>query len=471
MFKKVHILISPFVLLCDVLCEPLWINLLNFTTKVTKGFTKAHKVLFLITPLFLNFLPSSGQPDFTDSVYFTNHIFNEKIKTVQLYKEGWNLSYPIIELNSKDKLVLGFDLLDSQSESYYYTFIHCDKDWNRSDISSSEYLNGFPENPIDDYQSSFNTTVDYYHYNLKFPNDMVSFTLSGNYILSVYPYGKPDEPVITQRFVITENAAEINVSAHRPLMTKENNTHQQVDFTVNYSGLNIYDPYRNIYAFILQNGRWNISKKNLKPDFYGNNELKYNSLSDKNIFPGGNEFRYFDIKSIRYQSEYVKKIDFSNSNYNVWLYPSENREFKPYFYWKDFNGKYFIAFQEGKQPDIEADYVWVYFTLPAGYMIKGGNMYVSGALNDWAYNENNVMTYNQEKGQYECAILLKQGWYNYEYEFLKNGQKFAGAGIFEGNHYETENDYIVLIYYRNPHDRYDRVIGSAIANTLNNISD
>ena len=124
---------------------------------------------------------------------------------------------------------------------------------------------------------------------------------------------------ITQRFIVTEDAVKINVTAHRPQMTKDNNTHQQIDFVVNYTGLNLNDPYRNVSAFILQNGRWDNAKRNLKPDFYGDNELKYNSLSDKNIFMGGNEFRYFDIKSIRYQTEYVKRIDYLFPNYNIYL--------------------------------------------------------------------------------------------------------------------------------------------------------
>ncbi len=435
-----------------------------------------HILTFLARAIFtfplalLSFVTVNAQQIQPDSILCTNHIFSDNIKTVQLYKEGWNLSYPIIRLNSKDRLILGFDLLENQSESYYYTFIHCDKDWHRSDIIKNEYLSGFPDNPLDDYQASFNTTVNYYHYSLTFPNEMVSFKLSGNYILVIYPYDKPDEPVITRRFVITEDVVRISINAHRPLMTKGNNTHQQVDFTVNYSGVNIINPRTNIYAFILQNGRWNNSKKNLQPDFYSNSELQYNSLSDKNIFPGGNEYRYFDIKSIRYQSEYVKSIDYSMGKYNVYLYPSENREFKPYFYWKDFNGKYYIAFQEGKNPDTEADYVNVYFTLPSDYMIKDGNVYVAGALNDWKYDNNNILTYNEKDRQYECTMLLKQGWYNYEYEFLKNGKRDGASGMFEGNHYETENDYLVLIYYRNPRARYDRVIGTAIDNTLNNLS-
>jgi len=426
--------------------------------------------IILIAAYLSSIFSVYGQQSYPESVLHSNHIFNEKIKTVQLYKEGWNLSYPIVKLNSDEKLIFQFDLLDDQAETYYYTFIHCDKDWKRSDIFQGDYLDGYDDNPIEEYEASFNTTVSYYHYKLSFPNERVKLKLSGNYVLFVFKADKPDEPDITQRFIITEDAVRINVSAHRPQMTKDNNTHQQVDFTVNYTGLDIIDPYRNIYAFILQNGRWDNCKRNLKPDFYGNNEFKYNSLSDRNIFRGGNEYRYFDIKSIRYQTEYVRKIDYIIPNYNVLLYPSEDREFKPYFYWQDFNGKYYIAFQEGRKPEIDADYVYVYFTLPSREIIAGGKMYVSGSLNNWNFNNNNIMTYNFERTEYECTMLLKQGWYNYEYVLLKDGSDDSTATIFEGSHYETENDYIVMIYYRNPRDRYDRVIGSVIANTLNRLS-
>ncbi|MGD0754541.1 MAG: DUF5103 domain-containing protein [Bacteroidales bacterium] len=427
------------------------------------------KYIFLFVFIF-NIFSTQGQETYPDSILYSNHIFNEKIRTVQLYKDGWNLSYPIMKMNSDEKLVLNFDLLGDQAESYYYTFVHCDKDWNKSDIFPNDYISGYTENPIEDYENSFNTTVSYFHYKLTFPNEKVSLKLSGNYILFIYPADKPEEPAITQRFIITEDAAKIDVTVHRPQMTKENNTHQQVDFDVNYTGLLINDPYRNVFAFILQNGRWDNAKRNLKPDFYGNNELKYNSLSDKNIFRGGNEYRYFDIKSIRYKSEYVQRIDYAIPNYNVYLYPSDNREFKPYFYWQDFNGKYYIAFQEGKKPDIESDYVYVYFTLPSDQMIPGGKIYISGGLNNWSFDKNNLMMYNSERKEYESTMFLKQGWYNYEYVFRKDGENNGTATLFEGSHYETENDYIVLLYYRNPRDRYDRAIGSVICNTLNHLS-
>lgn len=425
-------------------------------------------LIFLISHFFILPLRAQKNGNITDE--FPNKVMNEKIKTVQLFREDWNLSYPIIRLKSNEKLELDFDLLADQPENYYYTFVHCDKDWNQSDILVNEYLEGYEENPIEDYKASFNTTVNYYHYKLTFPNDRVSFNFSGNYILIVYPAGMREKPDIMYRFIVAEDNAKIDVTAHRPQMTKENNTHQQIDFNVNLNGLNINDPYRNIYAFILQNGRWDNSKKNLKPDFYGNNELKYNSLSDRNIFPGGNEFRYFDIKSIRYQSEFVRQVEFKAPYYNVYLQPSENREFKPYFYWKDFNGKYVIAFQEGQNPDIDADYVYVYFTLPAFQPAEGGKIYISGALSNWSFGDSNMMTYVPERKQYEGVMLLKQGWYNYEYVLHNQDGEDATATAFEGSHYETENDYVVLIYYRNPRERYDRVIGTMITNTLNKLT-
>lgn len=405
-----------------------------------------------------------------DPLYYTNAVFDKRIKTVQLYKEEWNLSYPMIRLNSTEKLVLHFDLLDNQTETYYYTFIHCNKDWEKSDIFTNDFLEGYTYDEITDHKSSFNTTVNYIHYKLVFPNERLRPMLSGNYILYIYPYDNPDKPVVTRRFNITEDAAKIDISIHRPQMTSDNNASQQVDFTVNVAGLDLTDPYRNIYSFILQNGRWNNSKRNLRPDVFSNNELKYNTLSDKNIFSGGNEFRYFDIKSIRHSVEFIKSIDFRAPHYHVLLTPSDDREFKPYFYWQDFNGKYYIAVQEGRDPDIDPDYVYVYFTLPSKYKIAEGKMYVSGGLNDWSFNENNLMIFNPEQSQYECTMLLKQGWYNYEYVNLKDGDQEGTASKFEGSHYETENDYTVLVYYRNPRDRYDRLIATGAANTLNRLT-
>ena len=404
-----------------------------------------------------------------NALQFTDHIFDKRIKTVQLYRQEWNLSYPIIKLNSTDKLVLHFDLIDDNPGSYSYTLIHCTKDWEKSDIFTGDYLEGFTWDEITDYKASFNTTVSYFHYSMIFPNDRIKPVLSGNYILYVYHYDDPDKPVLTRRFIISEESAKVDISIHRPQTGTGGNENQQVDFTVNLSGADITDPVRNIYSFILQNGRWNNAKRNLRADTYGSNELKINALSDKNIFRGGNVYRYFDINSIKNSREYVQRIDYRAPNYHVLLTPSADREFKPYFYWQDFNGKYYIAVQEGRDPDVDADYVYVYFTLPAQSNLQGGRLYVSGALADWSFTDDNLMVFNPSQNCYECTMLLKQGWYNYEFVSITGKDSNGEASVFEGSHYETENDYHVLVYYRNPRERYDRLIATGSANTLNRL--
>jgi hypothetical protein len=420
---------------------------------------------FLLLQVIGFLLTIKAFPAENDTLLFTNHIFSDRIRTVLLYKEGWNLSYPVLKLGTNDKLVLHFDLLSKSPDDYYYTFIHCDRNWKRSDIFTNDYLDGLPENQIEEYKSSFNTTVPYYHYKLTFPNDRIRLKYSGNYILVVFPADEPDKPVFTRRFMVTEDIVRINATVQRPQMAGNYNTGQQIDFSVNFSGLNVTDPRRDLSASVLKNGQWITAKRNLQPDIISSNELRYSSLSEKNIFPGGNEFRYFDIRSIRYQTEYVRKIDFVNNYYHVYLLPSENREFKPYFYWQDFNGKYYVAVQEGRDMDLEADYVWVYFTMPSRNNVTNGNIFVSGALSDWSFGNGNLMRWDQEKGEYQCSMLLKQGWYNYEYIFLKNGESTGWPSLFEGYHYETENDYLILVYFRNPRERYDKLAGSLILNT------
>lgn len=423
--------------------------------------------LLIIHHLFVSL---TGSQSFSADGPFINTVFDERIRTIQLYREGWNLSYPVIRLNGNEKLSFQFDLLDDISETYYYTFIHCDKDWNRSDINTTEFLNGFPDNPIEDIKQSFNTTVKYKHYSLIFPNDRVSFKLSGNYILYVYPADDPGNPAVIQRFILTEDIAGIEVEMHRPQTGTDINTGQQIDFTVNITAVHPQDPYRDISSSVLQNGRWDVSRVNMKPDFFNNNEIKYSSLSDRNIFSGGNEFRYFDIRSIKYLGENTRNIDFMSGNYHVFITLSEDSESKPYFYWQDFNGKYYIATREGKDADTDADYVNVYFSVPSHYEINGGNIFVAGGLTRWTTGPENKMTYNPGAKQYECTILLKQGWYNYSFLFKKKGVEETTYPIFEGSHYETENDYLIIVYYRNPRSRYDRVIGTTIANTLNKLS-
>jgi len=389
-----------------------------------------------------------------------NFIYDKRVKTARIYRVEWNLSNQIIELGSSHKLLLEFDLLGNRYEDLYYSFVHCNKDWQTSELSTNDFLNGLPENPIIKYEKSFNTATDYFHYSLEFPNEDANLTRSGNYIIVVHRQGDTQNPLLTLRFMITENLTAISAAIRQSALGEHRNTHQQVDVSVSLNRLRVADPHSEIYTTILQNGRWDNAKTNLKADFISANELRYNSLSGNTLFYGGNEFRQFDIRSLRYQTEFVRDITFDGKINNVNLAPSENREYKPYTFRNDFNGKYVIDVQEGRNAATDADYALVYFSLPAPQPVQGGKLFIAGELTMWKYSAENIMTYNADRSAYEGSLFLKQGWYNYEFEFIPEKSPTEQRRYFEGSHFETENEYLILVYYKSRGGRYDRLVGT-----------
>jgi hypothetical protein len=215
---------------------------------------------------------------------------------------------------------------------------------------------------------------------------------------------------------------------------------------------------------IRQNNRWDNNLSNLKPLFFRDGKLIYD-YNQENVLPGGNEYRYFDISSLRYKSEYIRTIDFKKPYYHIELSPDESRPAKPYFTDQEINGKYYIKIQEGQDNHTDADYVFVYFTLQSTFPFQNGEVYVVGALTNWLFNAENKMVYNEVTRAYELTLLLKQGYYNYQYVFLPEGKSVGDASRVEGTHYQTENDYILYVYQRSPRLRYDRLIGMQITNT------
>jgi hypothetical protein len=427
---------------------------------MVKIFTRINLLslsIFLI-PLHLFSLPA---PEFSSVEYAAANV-----KSIYFEKEGWNLAYPFLQKGSGDLMILSFDVIDGEGRTLWYSITHCDRDWQQSDLFTSDYLEGYEENQVTDFVPSFNTKVNYTHYRLPLPNDDIQFLISGNYVITVWEAGDPDKPLLVRRFFISEGSSSASVAFRQPMKPGTTDTHQQPEITISTGSLPVTDPYRQITITVMQNGRTDRMKTGLAPDFVANNRLEYNTLSDKTLMPGGNEFRYFDIKTIRQTRQNVRAIDFVNGIYHAFLSPSDNREFKPYFFNEDFNGKFVVAMEESSEPGRDADYVWVWFTLPSYSELRGGSLFVAGDFCGWQYTGDNRMTWNALKGCYEASILLKQGWYNYEYVVIPSGSGAPEGFAFEGSHWETENDYLILTYFRDPAERYDRLTGITLANTL-----
>jgi hypothetical protein len=249
---------------------------------------------------------------------------------------------------------------------------------------------------------------------------------------------------------------------------EERNYRQEVDFVISTANYRIVNPYSDLKIVLQQNDRWDNVITGLKPVFAKDKELDYD-LGDGNVFDGGSEFRRFDAKSLRYHSEFIADIflDSASKRYQVELLPDQKRNTRRYTFEADINGKYKVYIQESKDNnETEADYIYVHFQLKADEADKDGVFYLFGEMSDWQYKPEFKMRYNSDKQIYECNAYLKQGYYNYEYVYLKDGDKVADQTPVEGTHYETENDYNILVYYREMGTNYDQLIAAKKKNSV-----
>ena len=423
----------------------------------------------LITVLFfvlnMGWYFNSWSADKTDQYYYQNAVFRDEIKSVQMYREGNELSNPVIELGSDVKLLLKFDDLTDDVKSYSYTVIHCDANWNESYIRQDEYLQGFPDNPIGDYAMSFNTTIKFVNYQLSIPNENCSLKYSGNYALVVFEGNDRHNLVLVQRFYVVEPKVRIEGLVKMATFDSYNGENQEVDFKIINEQLRLLNPQDEIKVVLMQNRRWDNAVLGLKPKFIQNNVLNYD-YDKENVFPGGNEFRYFDIRTKRRNGENVESVRFIRPYYHITLVTEGLRNNKKFMPYKEMNGNFVIESQDRvTDTDTECDYMFVHFYLPMPSQLVGGTVNVFGALTGWNANKTNEMKWNYETAGYELSLLLKQGYYNFQYVYIPEGAKKADSVNLEGSFYLTENDYQVFAYYRDPSTRYDRLVGFVTINS------
>lgn len=406
-----------------------------------------------------------------DYLRYEDYIYNDNIKTALLYSEEDQLSPPILYLNDDEGyLTLHFDDLSAEYKNYSYQFIHCNADWKPSILQEQEYLFGFTNNYIENYSYSFNTLRRYINYELKFPNQMVSFKKSGNYILKVYQNDDPEDVILTKRFFVVEERVEINLDVHAATLARYRDYKQEVDFVINKIDWPIINPYSDLKILIRQNRRWDNAITGLQPIFIKGNYLTYD-FEDDNLFNAGNEFRRFNISSLEYQAINVDGIQYENNRTHVFILPEEPRSHLRYYSQEDINGRKLIQRENSLEDHSEADYARVHFTLKRDTPYFNGNVYVFGALSDWRIKEDYQMVYDIEDKAYKIDIGLKQGYYDYVYAFQEYGHEGADLSVVEGSHFETENDYEIFVYHRQPGDVYDRLIGYAKENSRGNLDD
>lgn len=390
-------------------------------------------------------------------------IASERIKTVRLVVDGNASRPPILIKGSNSTIEVSFDDLTHEYERYVYRIEHCNFNFQPSEeLFESDYLiSAGNEEVIDDYEPSLNTTVLYNHYTFTIPNSNMQPLLSGNYRLQILKEGDNGElsPVVTTFFYIVEPLVSISTQMTTNTEIDWDGSHQQLEMRVQTQQLpqgNIADEIKTI---ILQNRRWDNAIRSPKPTSVMGTELLWQHSRDL-IFKAGNEYRKFEMQSTHVAGMRLDYLRWYPPFYHAAIMPDKPR--RNYLYDEDLSGRYIVSTVEGTDNDTESDYILTHFTLYSE-QIPGYDVYLNG---HWTYDQfvpDYRLDYNFEEGAYEGTVLIKQGYYNYQYLAVPHGQNYGGeTGPFEGNYFQAENEYIVLVYYRRPGERYDRLVGTSL---------
>ncbi|HAB27443.1 MAG TPA: DUF5103 domain-containing protein [Xanthomarina gelatinilytica] len=404
--------------------------------------TRIHKYFLLIAfipCLFFGQAVEVAPPDYIKTIIFTGETPESQL--------------PIIKLG--DRIALGFDALNGNEEDFYYKIEHYDYDWTPSNLTKAEYMNGYDNQQIRNYENSFNTYQIYSHYNLIIPNDRTrGLKKSGNYMIHIY--NEYDEIVFSRKFMLYENSANVGVFIRKARDVKYLDEKQTVDINISSSSIMFNNPTETVKALIIQNNNLNTAISNVKPQYTLGNELIYKYTSET-TFWGGNEYLSFENKDVKGANVAIEHIQLDDL-YNNYLFTDVVRANKPYTYNPDINGNFVINALYTEKPWIEADYVWIHFSLLPTPELLNKSIYVYGNFNNYELTQTNKMYFNEARGVYEVPILLKQGFYSYKYVLVDENNQLQ-EGAISGNHDETENNYKVLVYYRDLGARYDRLIG------------
>lgn len=377
----------------------------------------------------------------------------EEIRTLRMMVNGDWERPPIVDMTQEELIEFSFDEMSHQYHRYTYHIEHCDGLWQPSDLLESDYMEGFNDQPIEEWENSHNTTFDYTHYSLTLPNNDVHLKLSGNYRLSVR---EDNVEVAWFRFCLSEGRKLISATVTTNTDIGMNQSHQQVNINVSYSSLTVRDPATELYTVVMQNLRTDNATVNPTPTYDSGNRLSYEHCREL-VFSAGNEYRRFETVNLYSSFMNVDRISFHNPFYHATLTADTRRH--AYKFDNDHNGRYLIRYNEATESDTEADYLFVHFALESEELTNG-SLYVSGQFGGGNLSSKYKMEYNESQERYEATVLLKQGAYDYQYLWVPNGESVGQTDKVEGDWYETRNEYLTLLYYHPRNARYDRLIST-----------
>jgi hypothetical protein len=396
-------------------------------------------------------------------------VYVPAIHNVKLNPTGDQTAYPVLNLNGSNQLDLNFDDLDGGERTYSYTWQLCNADWSKALISEYDYIKGFSQNRINTYRTSSIATVKYTHYMATLPERSCIPSKSGNYLLKVFADGDTANLLFTRRVLVVDQRATVGAQVQQPFDGRFFKTHQKIQFNVGLgNSLNTFNPMQQVKVCILQNWRWDNCIFDIRPTIIRQNTLEFNTEADA-VFPGGREWRWLDLRSFRLLSDRVRNASTAADGTTlIETKPDLDRSSQRLVYYKDANGRFYNDISESVNYLWQGDYAKVHFTFvpPANQPLSDKQLYLFGELSNYGQDEKARMTWNAEKGVYETTLLLKNGYYDYCYVTTDGNNPRPSFDSTEGNFWETENDYTILVYYRPIGGRTDELISLVRTNSL-----
>ena len=169
---------------------------------------------------------------FVSAQVMEDNVYDPSIKSVKIIGGQDQLSYPIYYVNTSSYVYLSFDDLN-EDRNLGYRIRYCNSDWTLSDLFYSEYIDGFQEEYLDDYEFSFNTIVEYANYGIVLPNQSVSFKLTGNYVIEIFDT-ETEYVLLSKRFMVAQAKVGIDHRIVRASLNSNLETHQELDFYVKH---------------------------------------------------------------------------------------------------------------------------------------------------------------------------------------------------------------------------------------------
>lgn len=406
---------------------------------------------------------------------YRKQAIDPKIKTLQVYPADNPIGFPFIEFGGEHKMEISFDKMEFAHQTFFYKIVHCNRDWSKSPLTEMEFYDGLATGEIEDVNLSQSTVVNYTNYRLRLPQDGERFKVSGNYAVVISENIDFAHISAVVCFYVAERNVAINAKSTSKTLSGFNTHYQQLEIEVNHPAYPIGNPMAELNLNVLQNRRHDNARLDLKPSFTTPTKQTYANMQPL-VFEGGNEYRFIDFADPYRYSGQIDKIEVKADYYNVYTTPAypRNRSYLPSNY-GNANGRYIINRKDYDNDYYKADYMEVNFILPNSLEFYNYDIYLLGDLTDNRLDEHSRLTLDQRLNIYHLGLSLKEGGYSFLYAFVpKNCPKASHQSPcpttlipFEGSFWQTQNEYVIMLYHTPFGAKYDKLIGIHIIKNIN----